>query len=243
MEALHLQSKFYVVLNTITQKENSILTCRYNTGLPNRFLEIKCKSLNQEDEIEISECVISTQRDANDPVIETPIRHKFKFNKKTKYEFRKHYIHLKHDDNNEQKLRFRIYALIITFPGYTKKFCFNYERLSAISVYFTGTMVVDDFGIFGGTYSNESDPSVPIKTDQKDGDVFDELKGDTTHEIDRDTSDDTNRDKSDQINPKKGFWTSKNIVVMVVSFVTIILSVLIIIITLRFRKSTNSTKN
>ncbi|KII70733.1 hypothetical protein RF11_06014 [Thelohanellus kitauei] len=237
--------------------ENSIFTVKYDGVYANQWLKIECKFFDQEDEIEFSECILSTQRNENSPVIEEPIGYKFKFNKKTKYEFRYHYIHLKHDDNSKKELQIRVYALIITFPGYTKKYCFHNDELDPISAYFTGTTLFDDFEIYGGTLSNESDPSVPIQIDKTDGDISDEMDGDTSNETNGDisakkngdasdemkgdTSDEVNADLSDQINQKKGFWTTKNILVIVLSFVAVVFSILLAAIILRYRKSQRST--
>ncbi|KII70737.1 hypothetical protein RF11_06018 [Thelohanellus kitauei] len=226
----------------ILKIENSIFTLKYSLNV-NRWVEIQCKSFDQEDEIEFSECVLSAQGTENSPVIEEPIGYKFKFNKNTKYEFKLHYIFLKHDDNSLEKVRFRIYALIITFPGYTKKYSFNNERLTNISAYFTGTTVVEDFERYGGTLSDEMDPSVPVKTDKTEGDTSDEMKGDTSDEVNGDTtdqingdfSDETDRDKSDQIKEKKVFWTTKTILAIVLSTVAFTISVLVIALIIRYR--------
>ncbi|KII64059.1 hypothetical protein RF11_09893 [Thelohanellus kitauei] len=168
MEYVHGQGDidyFYHYNLGILKIENSILTVKF--GEDNKqWLEIKCKSVDQEDVIEFSDCIISTKRNENDQVIEESIGYKFKFNNKTKYEFRKHYIWLKQDDNSKKKLKIRVYELVITFQGYTKKYCFNKDELDPISDYFTSTTVVENFERYGGTLSDEIDPSVPIKPDQ-----------------------------------------------------------------------------
>ncbi|KII70453.1 hypothetical protein RF11_10326 [Thelohanellus kitauei] len=129
---------------------------------------------------------------------------------------------------------------MITFPGYTKKYCLNNDELNPISAYFTATTVFDDFEIYGGTLSDEIDPSVPTKTDQTDATISDEVNGDTSDEVNGDISDETDRDKSHQINQKKGFWTTKNIIAIVLSTVAVIISVLIVAIIIRYRQSRHS---
>ncbi|KII70734.1 hypothetical protein RF11_06015 [Thelohanellus kitauei] len=119
-------------------------------------------------------------------------------------------------------------------------YCFNKEVLNPITAYFTGTTVVEDFERYGGTLSDEIDHSVPIKTDQNDGNISDEVNGDTSDEVNGNISDETDRDKSDQINQKKGFWTTKNIIATVVSTVAVLISVLLVAFILRYRKSTHS---
>ncbi|KII70730.1 hypothetical protein RF11_06011 [Thelohanellus kitauei] len=63
MEALHLLDvdNFHDYTLKIFKIENSIFTIKYSENVY-PWLEINCKSFDREDEIEFSECVLSTQR-------------------------------------------------------------------------------------------------------------------------------------------------------------------------------------
>ncbi|KII62853.1 hypothetical protein RF11_09402 [Thelohanellus kitauei] len=91
------------------------------------------------------------------------------------------------------------------------------------------TIVIDDFSTYGGIYSKESDPSVPLKDDERPDDNLNDRPVDDNIEI--------LVDVQDEIEHKKGFWTTKKLLVLIISLMVFVISVIIFFIYNRCRQS------
>ncbi|KII63323.1 hypothetical protein RF11_08365 [Thelohanellus kitauei] len=90
----------------------------------------------------------------------------FKLNKNTKYAFSEHFLRMRVSGTNVFMIMINIYHLIITFSGYTQKYTWVRETFSPIQADLNSQILINEFEQYGGEYSNERDPTVPLITDE-----------------------------------------------------------------------------
>ncbi|KII65116.1 hypothetical protein RF11_08413 [Thelohanellus kitauei] len=197
-------------------------------GTYDRWLAIDCKLLNLDKYIEISGCYVSSKTTPQNPFENFSIGYTFRLNKNTKYVFSTQYIRFKTGENEYPILKIDLFDLLVTFRGYTQKMVIESNE-NYILCDLTSTIVIDDFSIYGGSYSNESDPSVPLKDDEKPDDNQNDRPVDDHNEILVDVQED--------IEHNKKFWTKNKFLVLILSLMAIIITVIIFFIYNRCRQS------
>ncbi|KII66213.1 hypothetical protein RF11_15279 [Thelohanellus kitauei] len=247
---------------TIFKVEDSKIILKYEECWGLSWMEITCNILDKEDIIEISECGTSVQRESQGEILKHPYLYKFIIRKNTKYEIANIDIHMNsYEANGYFHTIFTFKRLIITFPEYSRK-CTLKRKPSDVAAgdIYTNT-VYDDLTPYGGSCIDEVDPAIALKlaemekdkseetdgnnsdatdgdiSEQTDGDKSDQTDGDESDQKAEDITDQTDGDISDQTNEKKGFWTTRNILAIVLPIVAVIICVVIFAIILRYHKS------
>ncbi|KII64055.1 hypothetical protein RF11_09889 [Thelohanellus kitauei] len=131
----------------------------------------------------MSECTLSAKENSNNKVTEHSFGQKFILKKNTKYEFYQLNLRFPTENNYGYIVKFRIYDLIITFPGFSKTCTLKSEINKFIDCDIKSTTIYDDFEQYAAKCSNENDPSVPKTTDGTDGDTSDEMNGGKSDEM------------------------------------------------------------
>ncbi|KII66212.1 hypothetical protein RF11_15278 [Thelohanellus kitauei] len=169
--------------------------------------------------------------------------YKFILRKNTKYEIGDIVIYMNIEEADSYfHSKFTFQSLIITFPEYSRKCTFKRLRTDvAVGNIFTDT-VYDDLTPYGGSCIDEVDPALALKLIEMEKDKTEQTDGDKLDQTDDHKSDHTDGDISDQINEKKGFWTTRSVLAIVLPIVAVIICVVILAIILRDHKSKQSIK-
>ncbi|KII74956.1 hypothetical protein RF11_00442 [Thelohanellus kitauei] len=189
--------------------DDSKLTIKFESE-SDQWSEIICELLNSDNELQINKCVISFKLYGYNDVISFMIGYTFKLDKKTKYVFSEHMIRINIHNKIGHRIKFKVDSLLITFHGYTRTYTWKNAYMEFLEVKSESSTIIDDFANYGGSYSVEGDPSNTIKVDEM---PIDDITNDT-----------------DEIRENKGFWTSKKILVAIISSVSVIITFITIII-------------
>ncbi|KII61048.1 hypothetical protein RF11_10981 [Thelohanellus kitauei] len=182
-------------------------------GFSEEWAEFRCNLSNFDSEIEIKECLISFKLDAYFDIVSFPVGYIFKLNKKTKYVFSDHRLRIWIVGKIGHRIYVNLTSLLITFPGYIRTYHWKVDYQRFIDGYLPSSTLIDDFAKYGGSYSNESDPSNQVKAEE------------------------TPAEFKNKFLDRSAFWISKNMLFVFGSLVVIIIFLVIFVIIKCCRRS------
>ncbi|KII63321.1 hypothetical protein RF11_08363 [Thelohanellus kitauei] len=121
---------------------------------------------NLKNDIQIDRCELLFQISPTDTIVNKDVGFTILLNKNRKYAFSEIYIRLRIRGQGGYYVMFNIYDLIITFPGYTRKYTWAQETFQTIYEELSTKSLIHNFEQYGGGYTNERDPKFPFEDDE-----------------------------------------------------------------------------